>query len=101
MVKYHKNGGDNHHMPAQSVSPFSKNKGPAINMSTVDHRLTASWGNSKEAQLYRANQADLISQGMFKEAQQMDINNVRRLFGNKYDEEIKQMVEYTITLFKD
>ncbi|MCM0649711.1 discoidin domain-containing protein [Clostridium swellfunianum] len=99
--KVSKNGGENHHMPAQSVSPFSKGKGPAINMSKADHRLTASWGNSKEAQLYRANQADLISQGMFKQAQQMDIDNVRGLFGNKYDEGIKQMVDYTITLFKD
>lgn len=87
-------------MPAKSVSPFSKGKGPVINMSKADHKLTASWVNSKSAQLYRAKQADLISQGMFMEAQKMDIDNVRGLFGNKYNDGIKEMEEYTIKLFE-
>jgi RHS repeat-associated protein len=96
-----KNGGENHHMPADLVSPFTKGKGPTINMSVEDHRLTASWGNSRDAQVFRSNQAELISQGMFKEAQQMDIDDVRNLFGDKYDEGINQMLEYTVTLFEE
>jgi hypothetical protein len=89
------NGGENHHMPANSVSPFSKDRGPVLNMTIADHRATESWGSFAEAQAYRDVQAALIQDGLFKEAQQMDIDNVRALFGTKYDEGIRQMLEYT------
>lgn len=92
------NGGEVHHMPAKSVSPFSKGKGPAIRMDTEDHRRTASYGSSKDAQNYRAKQKQLIDQNQFRKAQQMDIEDVQSKFGNKYDEHIKQMKEYTDTL---
>lgn len=82
-------------MPADSVSPYSKGKGPCINMSTEDHMLTKSWGNSLKAQTYRAQQERLISNGMFKAAQQMDIEDLNKLFGNKYAGAIKQMLNYT------
>lgn len=94
------NGGQVHHMPADSVSPYSKNSGPGIRMDTPDHMKTASWGRSKAAQAYRAIQKELIDKGLFREAQQMDIENVRELFGNKYDEAIQQMLEYTEELLK-
>ena len=94
------NGGQVHHMPADSVSPYSKNSGPGIRMDTPDHMKTASWGRSKSAQVYRAIQKELIDKGLFREAQQMDIENVRALFGNKYDEAIQQMLEYTEKLLK-
>ena len=90
-----KNGGQNHHMPADSVSPYSTRKGPAVRMETEDHMDTASWGSSKEAKAYRAKQQELINQGKFEEAQQMDIDNVRELFGDKYDKGIQQMTDYT------
>ena len=45
-------------------------------------------------------QKELIDKGLFREAQQMDIENVRALFGNKYDEAIQQMLEYTEKLLK-
>jgi hypothetical protein len=88
-------GGEIHHMPADSVSPLSKSEGPAVNMDTIDHRQTASWGNSKEAQLYRAQQKSLIEQGDFAGAQQMDINDLITKFGNKYNQGILQMQKYT------
>ena len=69
-------------------------------MDTPDHMKTASWGRSKAAQAYRAIQKELIDKGLFREAQQMDIENVRALFGNKYDEAIQQMLEYTEELLK-
>ncbi len=94
------NGGQVHHMPADSVSPYSKNAGPGIRMDTPDHMKTASWGRSKSAQEYRAVQKELIDKGLFREAQQMDIDNVRTLFGNKYDDAIQQMLEYTNELLK-
>ena len=43
------NGGEVHHMPADSIRPLSKERGPAIRMDTLDHRMTKSWGGSKKA----------------------------------------------------
>ena len=57
-------------------------------------------GRSKSAQAYRAKQKDLIDKGLFREAQQMDIDDVRTKFGNKYDEAIQQMLEYTEELLR-
>ena len=82
-------------MPADSVSPLSTGKGPGIRMDIEDHRQTSSWGTRKEAVEWRSRQADLIRRGKFKEAQQMDIDDVRARFGNKYDDAIKQMEDYT------
>ncbi|SHM65320.1 hypothetical protein [Gracilibacillus kekensis] len=89
------NGGEVHHMPANSVSPLSRGNGPGVRMETIDHRQTASWGNSREARAYRAQQKSLIEQGKFNEAQNMDIIDLRNKFGNKYNEGIRQMLEYT------
>ncbi|HCG8219558.1 TPA: VCBS repeat-containing protein [Vibrio parahaemolyticus] len=91
-------GNESHHMPANSVSPLSKYKGPSISMKKEDHKKTASWGNSREARAYRAQQKDKIDKGDFKGAQQMDIDDVKSKFGNKYDSAIKQMQNYTDTL---
>ena len=88
-------GGQVHHMPADSVSPYSKGDGPGIRMETNDHMDTASWGRSKGAQVYRAKQKELIDKGLFREAQQMDIEDVQSKFGNKYNESIQEMLEYT------
>ena len=93
-------GGQVHHMPADSVSPYSKNNGPAIRMETRDHMDTANWGSSKKAIFYRAKQKALIEQGKFLEAQKMDIDEVRYQFGDKYDYGIKQMLAYTIELIE-
>jgi len=84
-----------HHCPANSVSPLSKGDGPSIQMDKADHRQTASYGNSKDAQAYRQQQSDLIDQGDFTGAQQMDIDDVQSKFGNKYDGAIKEMQDYT------
>jgi len=94
------NGGQVHHMPAKSVSPLSEGKGPGIRMETPDHMKTQSWGRGANAEKYRAEQEELIKQGKFKEAQQMDIDDVRSKFGDRYDEHIKQMQEYTDKLLK-
>ena len=83
-----------HHMPADSVSPLEYNDGPAIKMEKEDHRKTASCGNSKEAREYRAQQQKLIEQGKFREALQMDIDDICDKFGDKYDDAIAEMMEY-------
>lgn len=91
-------GNESHHMPANSVSPLSKDKGPAISMKKEDHYQTASWGSSKEAQAYREEQRKIIEQGKFKEAQKMDIDDVQSKFGDQYNDVINQMLDYTDTL---
>lgn len=84
-----------HHMPADNVNGLERTDGPAIRMDKEDHRQTASCGNSIEAREYRAHQKELIDQGKFREALEMDIEDIRDKFGDKYDESISQMLEYT------
>lgn len=83
-----------HHMPANDVNGLSLNDGPAIKMEKADHRETASCGNSREAREYRAKQQELIDQGKFREALQMDIDDIQEKFGDKYDDAIAEMIEY-------
>lgn len=82
-------------MPADSISPYSKGKGPGIRMESREHIDTSSWGSSKKAKQYRQKQKELIEQGKFREAQQMDIDDVRSKFNDKYDDAIEQMKKYT------
>lgn len=86
--------GEIHHAPAASVSRLSRDEGPAIWMSKRDHRKTASYGSSRSARRYREKQRELIEAGNFKKAFEMDIRDIRRKFGNKYDEAIKQARQY-------
>ena len=60
---------------------------------TADHQKTASWGRSKAAQAYRDKQDTLINSGKLRAAIQMDIDDIRSKFGNKYEANIKQMLE--------
>lgn len=83
-----------HHMPADSASNLERGDGPAIKMEKEDHRQTASCGMSREAREYREQQRELIEQGKFREALQMDIDDIREKFGDKYDDAIAEMLEY-------
>ena len=83
-----------HHMPADSASPLERNDGPAIRMEKQDHRQTASCGSSREAREYRAQQQELIEQGKFRDALQMDIDDIHEKMGDKYDNAIAEMLEY-------
>lgn len=83
-----------HHMPADSVSNLERVDGPAIKMEKEDHHQTASYGNSTEAREYREKQKQLIEQGNFKEALQMDIDDLHEKFGDKYDGAIEEMLGY-------
>ena len=83
-----------HHMPADSASNLERNEGPAIKMEKADHRQTASCGSSREAREYQAAQKGLIDNGKFREALQMDIDDIREKFGDKYDSAISEMLDY-------
>jgi len=85
-------------MPADSISPLARADGPAIEMDRIDHYQTASWGRSTAAQEYRTAQQDLINQGCFDDAVQMDINDVTGKFPGKYDDAILGMIDYLGTL---
>lgn len=89
-----------HHMPSDFASDLPRDDGPCIKMNKEDHRLTASYGNSKEAREYRDIQKRLIEEGKFREALQMDIDDIRDKFGDKYDEAIDQMLDYVDSLEK-
>jgi len=92
---------DSHHCPAKACyknAPISSQDGPAIKMDPGDHRQTASYGGSPEAKAYRKQQKELIDQGKVHEAVQMDIDDLRSKFGNKYDSAIKEMESYLNTL---
>ena len=72
----------------------SEMNGPSIKMTTEDHRLTASYGSSRDAIQYRAEQKRLIEQGNYHDAIQMDIEDIQSKFGTKYDAAIDEMLEY-------
>ncbi len=91
-------GHERHHMPADSTTNMRRDDGPAIAMEKDDHYKTANWGPSKEARAYRKKQKELVDQGEIKEAIQMDIDDIRSKFGDKYDDQIKEMMEYADTL---
>ena len=86
-------GGQVHHTPAAKVTPFEYRKAPSVWMETADHQKTASWGRSKAAQGYRDKQDALINSGKLRSAIQMDIDDIRSKVGNKYEANIKQMLE--------
>lgn len=82
------------HMPPDSVTELRRDDGPAIKMDIKDHRQTASCGSSKEAKEYREKQKELIDQGKFREAFQMDVDDIREKFGDKYDDAIAEASAY-------
>ena len=86
-------GGQMHHMPASVASPYTHHTGPSIWMTKADHKRTSSWGSSAESAAYRLKQADLIAKGKLRDAVKLDIDNIRSKFGNKYDANIKQMLD--------
>ena len=83
-----------HHMPADSCTELTKGEGPAIKMEVNDHVETASHDSWNEAKEYRAIQKEMIDNGQFDKAIQMDIDDIHEKFDSKYDEAIEQMLSY-------
>jgi hypothetical protein len=93
-------GYHSHHMPAKSVSPLSHGDGPSIAMLPPDHKVTISFGRGADAILHRKAQADLIAKGDFHGAQGLDIADIRKKFGSRYDRAIEGMIKYSIDMGK-
>lgn len=89
--------GQRHHIPSNSVNGLSTSSGPAIRMLTEDHKLTSSYGSSTAAVQFRAKEKKLIKEGKFAEAMQMGIDDIRDLFGSKYDDAIAEMISYAVS----
>jgi hypothetical protein len=102
--------GQVHHIPAKSVSPLSRHygrddrfddPGPSIWMRIEDHKDTASYGRSDKARIYRDRQDQLIKAGRFKDAFQMDIDDIRSVFPDgRYEPSIRQALEHLNNLEK-
>ncbi len=90
--------GQRHHMPSNAVSPLSTYSGPCIRMRTADHKLTASYGGGSSTKVFQNKERELINEGKFLAAQQLGIDDVRSLFGSKYNAAIADMVVYTRSL---
>ena len=89
-----------HHVPADSVTELKTGDGPCIVMEKQDHMQTASWGSSRDAREYRAEQAALVQEGKFREAMEMDISDLKSKFDGKYDTQIAEMRRYADALEK-
>ena len=87
-------GKEKHHMPSDAASKLDRGDGPCIVMDAQDHKKTASWGHSRESMEYQAKQKTLIDEGKFHEALQMDIDDIHDKFGDKYDNQISQVMDY-------
>ena len=87
------------HVPAfgaykNTTLGLSHYKGPAFFMGQEDHRLTASWGRRRTASQWRELQEQLIRKNKFGKALEMDIRDVQRKFGGKYNDAMLEMIEY-------
>ncbi|MFD8599497.1 RHS repeat-associated core domain-containing protein [Kitasatospora sp. NPDC059646] len=87
------------HIPAKATylglgtPDLKESSGPSIRMEYDDHRTFISTGSSAASDRWRAKQTSLIQAGKFDEAMKMDIDEIRRVHGTKYDAAIKEMVD--------
>lgn len=91
-------GGEARHMPSWAatrdagVPGATRGNTPTIWMETADHMRTASHSSGgAAAATYRAQLRAMIAQGRYLDAMMMDVQNVRALFGLKYEGAIQQM----------
>ncbi len=81
-----------HHMPQNAAEVVPRGKGPALGMTTEDHAMTRTF--SGRGRVTNAADADLAPM----ERLNLDVQDIRAQFGNKYDTGIQQMLDYARTL---
>lgn len=103
-------GKQRHHMPAAAILKELGYDGktvkcvPSIRMDPEDHANTASFGNANalksdgkggriRVQDHRDALKEAVEEGRFRDAMELDIYNIKALFGGKYDAAIEQMLE--------
>ena len=63
-------------------------------MEPSDHRKTGSYGRTPDAIEYREKQRELLNNGKLIDAINMDIQDIKLKFGDKYDKAIDDMLKY-------
>ncbi|MBZ9594685.1 hypothetical protein K7B06_06150 [Streptomyces erythrochromogenes] len=88
-------GKEINHVPAKAPlkksTGISAHSGPAIRMDYDDHRAVYSTGYGLPSQAWHMRQKELLDAGDLRGAIQMDVDDIRSRFGNKYDEAIVEM----------
>lgn len=94
-------GLESHHMPADSTTSIPRERGPAIQMDPVDHKMTSSHsGQGPTSKQYRDNLKEMIDQGRNRNAMAMEIWDVKRAAregsgdSTKYNDAIREMLNY-------
>jgi hypothetical protein len=86
----------NHIPPTQAMNQIPNWKarfGAAIQMDYIDHRAVHSTGRAGNSVLHRADQIALVRNGQVRDAIALDIQDIRRRFGDKYDDALKEMID--------
>jgi hypothetical protein len=83
-----------HHIPPKSISGISERAGSAIQMDLSDHAKTSSYRYSKKSIAYREMLEQKIESGDVRGAYATDIWDVKRGSKTKYNEAMRQMLEY-------
>lgn len=81
-----------HHMPQNAARLTSRARGPALGMSIADHELTRTMG--WRGAITNAAESTLTP----RQRLSRDIADVRKLFGRKYDQGIRELLAYAKTL---
>lgn len=88
-------GKEVNHMPAKAPlkqsTGISAHSGPAIRMDRADHRAVYSTGFGAPSQAWHMRQKELLDAGDLRGAIQMDVDDIRARFGDKYDSAITEM----------
>lgn len=88
-------GNHSHHIPQDAASPIDRKDGPAITMTAEDHRQLISSRSGARGKEFLRKQKEFIEKGDYRSAMDLEINNIRELFRDKYDDGIEQMLSYS------
>lgn len=85
---------ERHHIPADSVTTVSRDRGLAIQMEKTDHAQTSSFRNSSSARAYRQAIKEKVDAGDLRGAIAQECWDVKRVGGTKYNDALAEMLEY-------
>ncbi|WP_428897781.1 hemagluttinin repeat-containing protein [Parelusimicrobium proximum] len=89
------NANEVHHLIADAVSDLKTGAAPGISMPKADHLQTPSHGSNPFSNFYRGNQRNLINQGNYQGALNMDTSSIGTTFPDgRYNRGIQQSQSY-------
>jgi hypothetical protein len=86
---------ERNHIPSMDAysragAKISKQDAPAIEMIYEEHRKFISTGRGRAAEAFRKTEGELLSQGKYNEAFDLNANFIRSSYGDKYNDAIEQ-----------